>query len=63
MRKSTRVIEVIEMTREEEDYLWSSNPDIWRKNGIHLWNTHDGNNEILLIGEEVYRPVCIVEKS
>lgn len=62
MRKSTRVIEVIEMTREEEDYLWS-NPDVWKKNGIYLWNTHDGNNDILLIGEEVYRPVCIVEKS
>lgn len=62
MKFSTRVIQVVEMTREEENRIWR-NVEEYKKHGIHVWNTNDGNNEILFIGEDVYRPVCIVEEG
>ena len=62
MTKSTRVIEVIEMTREESDRIWGD-WDAYRKHGIRNWNTADGNNEIQLEGEDFFRPVCYVEKT
>ncbi len=62
MKFNTRVIQVVEMTREEEDRIWG-NFEEYKKHGIQFWNTNDGNNEILFIGEDVYRPVCIVEEG
>lgn len=62
MKFSTRVIQVVEMTREESDSIWANFGE-YKKHGIHLWNTSDGNNEIQFIGEDFYRPVCYVEES
>lgn len=60
MNKSTRVIDVIEMTREESYRIWGD-WDAYKKHGIRHWNTADGNNEIRFEGEDFYRPVCYVE--
>lgn len=62
MKFSTRVIQVVEMTREESARIWG-NFEEYKKRGIHLWNTSDGNDEILFEGEDFYRPVCYVEES
>jgi hypothetical protein len=56
MNKSKRVIDVIEMTVEEENTLW----DAWamgKNHDIIDWETSDGHNKIQLAGEDFYRPV------
>jgi hypothetical protein len=60
MNKSTRVIEVIEMTMEEELRLWRDYNN-WEKHGILDWDMDDGRNEIRLESENFYRSVCIVD--
>ena len=62
MNKSTRVIEVIEMTKDEECLLWRLNPYERKiKHGIEHWITDDGCNEIRLKGEGFYRPIYIID--
>lgn len=49
------------MTREESARIWG-NFEEYKKHGIHIWNTIDGNNEILFVGENFFRPVCYVDE-
>ena len=62
MNKSTRIINVIEMTKQEESDIWH-NCESWKNYNIDDWNTSDGQNEIKLIDEDFYRPVCIIKKE
>lgn len=62
MKRSTRVIEVIEMTVTEERTLWKTEWKDRRVLGkrVQDWMTADGHNEILLDGEDTYLPVVRV---
>lgn len=62
MKFSTKTIETIEMTREEEDALWNAprNERTVCGRKVAHWFTDDGNNDILLDGETSYRAVIIV---
>lgn len=60
MNKSTRVIQVVEMTREEADYLWH-NPDFRKQYGVLRLLTDDGQNEVLFEGEDFYRPIVYID--
>ena len=61
MKLTTITIPAIEMTWQEEQSLWESKSlgyDIFvdGKKVIH-WNTSDGNNEMLLDGETIFRTI------
>ena len=61
MKFSTKTIETIEMTRDEEDALWNTprNERTVCGRKVAHWFTDDGNNDILLDGETSYRAVII----
>jgi hypothetical protein len=64
MKNSTRVIEVVEMTRKEERALWNLFPEeLKARHNIISWKTDDGNNEIRFGNEDFWRPVCIIEDA
>lgn len=50
------------MTREEEALLWSTHPNCREVCGkkVIIWNTSDGNNEMLLDLEQSFRRIIIV---
>jgi hypothetical protein len=58
MRKTTITIPAIEMSKEEEIELWH---DLFIKGNqshdILDWDTSDGENQILFVGENAYRKV------
>lgn len=61
MRLTTVTLEAIEMTREEESDLWTAwgtgqEPTVEGKR-IDNWDRNDGDNDILLEGENVYRMI------
>lgn len=65
MKLSTAIIQTIEATKEEQQALWDAlkaNPKqtLCGKNLRH-WNTNDGNNEVLLEGEDFYRPFVTIK--
>lgn len=62
MKLSTQIVQTIEMTRQEENDLWDTpieKMEIGGKRAVR-WDTADGRNEILLEGEDFYRPIVIV---
>ena len=69
MKLSTKLIQTIEITGDEYDALWVQYFDTPRKErniqicGKRLldWNRDDGNNDMLLEGEDFYRPVYVIE--
>lgn len=61
MRKTTVTIPAIEMSKEEELKLWQSlsgvGPLMPETHDILDWDTSDGENQILFVGENAYRKV------
>jgi hypothetical protein len=62
MKLSTATINTIELTSEEEALLWSTHPNCREVCGkkVKIWNTSDGNNEMLLDLEQSFRRIIIV---
>lgn len=62
MKLSTVTIPSVEMTRQEYEESWDN---FWGKTiegkKITHWNQNDGNNELLLEGEQTYRVVVITK--
>jgi hypothetical protein len=56
MNKSTRVIEVIEMTEEEETIIWRAYYKGKRRDIID-WEIGEEDNRIQMVGEDFYRKV------
>jgi hypothetical protein len=65
MKRSTRTIEVIEMTKTEEYILWNTPAEERTVLGkkVKHWLTDDGNNDILLEGETTYLPIERVKQN
>jgi hypothetical protein len=62
MKKTTKVIDIVEMTEEEHKTIWDDF-DAYRKYGIRHWDKNDKNDKILFEGEKFYRTVCYSEKT
>jgi hypothetical protein len=67
MKLAERTIKVIEMTKAEESWLYANWEDAPRDPSrmiegkrILQWDADDGRNDILLEGENFFRPIYIV---
>lgn len=65
MKLSTTIIPTVEVTKQEQHELWEAlktNPEqIICGKKLRHWNTNDGNNEMLLEGEDFYRAVVTIK--
>lgn len=73
MTKSTKVVNTIEMTKEEYSLLWERCQEIGERCetraeaidaiscelGFTHWCTNDGNDALLMNGEDFYRDIVI----
>lgn len=64
MKLTTITLPAIEMSQEEENQLWftpmSERVVLGKK--VLMWHTSDGDNDILLEGETIFRKVLITGK-
>jgi len=62
MKLSTMVVNTIEMTQNEENCLWRIAHEPFKVLGKEVirWDTHDGNNCMLLEGEKTFRQIVII---
>jgi hypothetical protein len=69
MNLSTKLIQTVEITQDEENDLWPKYFDTPRGERCVLicgkrlvdWRREDGHHDMLLEGEDFYRAVCIIE--
>lgn len=61
MKLTTTVIEIVEMTQQEENELWDASPTERKVCGkaVLQWNVSDGQNWMRLEGENFGREVYI----
>lgn len=69
MKLSTKLIQTIEMTQDEENALWDELTKKPREERdiqicgkrLRRWDTDDGRNQMWLEGENFYRPIYIIK--
>lgn len=60
LRKTTIIVEAIELSRRDSQELWAMSCEDRNKNyDVEDWETSDGRNCIRMVGEDFYREVIL----